>query len=85
MDTTFWVGLVNIIVLDIALSGDNEVVIGMAARTQRRSRAASATAAATSTDGRGGRPHGGGGPSPAVRSGPRSCHPCPMASASRPV
>ena len=50
MDTTFWVGLVNIIVLDIVLSGDNAVVIGMAARTlperQRRRAIALGTAAA---------------------------------------
>jgi YjbE family integral membrane protein len=50
MDTTFWVGLVNIIVLDMVLSGDNAVVIGMAARTlperQRRRAIAVGTAAA---------------------------------------
>src|SRR5690606_38245896 len=50
MDTTFWVGLVNVIVLDIVLSGDNAVVIGMAARTlperQRRRAIALGTAAA---------------------------------------
>ena len=33
MDTTFWVGLFNIVVIDMVLSGDNAVVIGMAART----------------------------------------------------
>lgn len=32
MDTRFWVGMFNIIVLDLILSGDNAVVIGMAAR-----------------------------------------------------
>lgn len=31
-DTQFWVGFFNIIVLDLILSGDNAVVIGMAAR-----------------------------------------------------
>lgn len=50
MDTTFWVGLFNIVVLDMVLSGDNAVVIGMAARTlpdrQRRRAIAFGTAAA---------------------------------------
>ncbi|SEN06363.1 TerC family protein [Lihuaxuella thermophila] len=32
MDTQFWIGFFNIIILDIILSGDNAVVIGMAAR-----------------------------------------------------
>ncbi|MBA4493241.1 TerC family protein [Paenactinomyces guangxiensis] len=32
MDTHFWIGFFNIIILDIILSGDNAVVIGMAAR-----------------------------------------------------
>lgn len=32
MDTQFWVGFFNIIVIDLVLSGDNAVVIGMAAR-----------------------------------------------------
>jgi YjbE family integral membrane protein len=31
-DSAFWVGFFNIIILDIILSGDNAVVIGMAAR-----------------------------------------------------
>jgi YjbE family integral membrane protein len=31
-DAHFWVGFVNIIILDLILSGDNAVVIGMAAR-----------------------------------------------------
>ncbi|WP_124727770.1 TerC family protein [Staphylospora marina] len=31
-DTAFWLGFVNIIIIDIILSGDNAVVIGMAAR-----------------------------------------------------
>lgn len=50
MDTTLWVGLLNIIVLDLVLSGDNAVVIGMAARTlperQRRRAIILGTAAA---------------------------------------
>ncbi|MDA8353254.1 MAG: TerC family protein [Firmicutes bacterium] len=32
MDTQFWFGFFNIIILDLVLSGDNAVVIGMAAR-----------------------------------------------------
>lgn len=32
MDTHFWIGFINIILLDLILSGDNAVVIGMAAR-----------------------------------------------------
>lgn len=32
MDAQFWIGFVNIIILDLVLSGDNAVVIGMAAR-----------------------------------------------------
>lgn len=32
MDTQFWIGFVNIIIIDLILSGDNAVVIGMAAR-----------------------------------------------------
>jgi YjbE family integral membrane protein len=32
MDATFWIGFVNIIIIDIVLSGDNAVVIGMASR-----------------------------------------------------
>lgn len=32
MDTKFWIGFFNIIIIDIILSGDNAVVIGMAAR-----------------------------------------------------
>ncbi len=32
METSFWIGFVNIIILDLVLSGDNAVVIGMAAR-----------------------------------------------------
>jgi YjbE family integral membrane protein len=32
MDLKFWVGFFNIIILDLILSGDNAVVIGMAAR-----------------------------------------------------
>jgi YjbE family integral membrane protein len=31
-DTAFWIGFFNIIILDLLLSGDNAVVIGMAAR-----------------------------------------------------
>ncbi|RAL25914.1 TerC family protein [Thermoflavimicrobium daqui] len=33
MDANFWIGFFNIIVLDLILSGDNAVVIGMAARS----------------------------------------------------
>lgn len=32
METGFWIGFINIIILDLVLSGDNAVVIGMAAR-----------------------------------------------------
>ncbi|GGA35571.1 membrane protein [Kroppenstedtia guangzhouensis] len=32
MDAQFWIGFFNIIILDLVLSGDNAVVIGMAAR-----------------------------------------------------
>ncbi|WCK55831.1 TerC family protein [Aneurinibacillus sp. Ricciae_BoGa-3] len=32
MDSAFWIGFVNIIIIDIVLSGDNAVVIGMASR-----------------------------------------------------
>lgn len=32
METQFWIGFVNIVVLDLVLSGDNAMVIGMAAR-----------------------------------------------------
>ncbi|OYD07860.1 TerC family protein [Paludifilum halophilum] len=32
MDIQFWIGFINIIILDLVLSGDNAVVIGMAAR-----------------------------------------------------
>jgi YjbE family integral membrane protein len=32
LDTSFWIGFINIIILDLVLSGDNAVVIGMAAR-----------------------------------------------------
>lgn len=32
MDASFWIGFVNIIIIDIVLSGDNAVVIGMASR-----------------------------------------------------
>jgi len=32
LDTQFWIGFINIIILDLVLSGDNAVVIGMAAR-----------------------------------------------------
>jgi YjbE family integral membrane protein len=32
LDTHFWIGFINIIILDLVLSGDNAVVIGMAAR-----------------------------------------------------
>jgi len=31
-DTNFWIGFVNIIIIDLILSGDNAVIIGMAAR-----------------------------------------------------
>lgn len=32
MDASFWIGFINIIIIDIVLSGDNAVVIGMASR-----------------------------------------------------
>ncbi|SDW09670.1 integral membrane protein, YjbE family [Marininema mesophilum] len=32
MDAQFWLGFINIIILDLVLSGDNAVVIGMASR-----------------------------------------------------
>lgn len=32
MDASFWIGFVHIIIIDIVLSGDNAVVIGMASR-----------------------------------------------------
>ncbi|MFC4076642.1 TerC family protein [Salinithrix halophila] len=32
MDAQFWIGFLNIVILDLVLSGDNAVVIGMAAR-----------------------------------------------------
>ncbi len=32
METQFWIGFANIVVLDLVLSGDNAMVIGMAAR-----------------------------------------------------
>lgn len=31
-DTSFWIGFFNIIIIDLVLSGDNAVIIGMAAR-----------------------------------------------------
>ncbi|WP_027415486.1 TerC family protein [Aneurinibacillus terranovensis] len=36
MDAKFWVGFLNIIIIDIVLSGDNAVVIGMASRRLRK-------------------------------------------------
>jgi YjbE family integral membrane protein len=32
MDTSFWMGFINIVIIDVVLSGDNAVVIGMASR-----------------------------------------------------
>lgn len=32
MDASFWIGFINIIIIDVVLSGDNAVVIGMASR-----------------------------------------------------
>ncbi|GEN33111.1 TerC family protein [Aneurinibacillus danicus] len=32
MDASFWIGFINIVIIDVVLSGDNAVVIGMASR-----------------------------------------------------